>query len=240
MYTPRSPPSALQHHGHHVLSAMARVRSYARRIGARNAREKRSFRKKNRHEVHIERGMTDGQRIVLTGAGDQEPGLPPGDVIFVLKTQRHESFERSGSDLLATVSITLSEALLGFDRILINHLDGRGVRVTSPQGKVINAGMTIILRNEGMPTYKNPDVRGNLYIVLEVEMPSENWIGSVDHKALASLLPPKKTDIEPLPEIVDEVAFEESTLAEFGEGDENDWEDDGDEDDGGPPECQPQ
>ena len=65
-----------------------------------------------------------------------------------------------------------------------------------------------------------------------------------------------------MPEIVDEVAFEEGTLAEvrdhpagsgffdqvflpqFGEGDENDWEDEeGDEDedeDGGPPECQPQ
>jgi len=75
------------------------------------------------------------------------------------------------------------------------------------------------------------------------------------------LLPPKKTDIEPLPEIVDEVAFEESTLTEvrarsfpadsgffdvafssqFGEGDENDWEDDDDDDDeSGPPECQPQ
>lgn len=155
---------------------------------------------KTRQEVHIERGMTDGRRIVLAGAGDQEasavsidyyclgftpptqPGLPPGDVIFVLKTQRHESFERSGSDLLATVSITLSEALLGFDRIMINHLDGRGVRVASPEGKVITSGMTIILRNEGMPTYKNPDVRGNLYIVLEVEMPSEDWMRSVDQK----------------------------------------------------------
>lgn len=157
---------------------------------------------KSRQEFHIERGMADGQRIVLAGAGDQEvgaspatyrqlefiyptqPGLPPGDVIFVLKTQRHESFERSGSDLLATVSITLSEALLGFDRIVINHLDGRGVRVASPKGKVITSGTTIILRNEGMPMYKNPDVRGNLYVVLEVEMPTEDWINSVDQKVL--------------------------------------------------------
>lgn len=84
--------------------------------------------------------------------------------------------------MLATVSITLSEALLGFDRILINHLDGRGVRVASPQGKVLTSGMTIILRNEGMPAYKNPDVRGNLYIVLDVEMPNEDWMGSVDPK----------------------------------------------------------
>ncbi len=145
--------------------------------------------------------MSDGQRIVLAGAGDQEvsdcvhylrvwpgftrllqPGLPPGDVIFVLKTQRHESFERSGSDLLSTVSVTLSEALLGFDRILINHLDGRGVRVASPKAKVLTSGMTIVLRNEGMPTYKNPDARGNLYIVLKVEMPNEDWIGTVDQK----------------------------------------------------------
>ena len=153
--------------------------------------------------------MTDGQRIILAGAGDQEvsalvtnyhclgltpstqPGLPPGDVIFVLKTQRHESFERSGSDLLATVSITLSEALLGFDRIMINHLDGRGVRVASPEGKVITSGTTIILRNEGMPTYKNPDVRGNLYMVLEVEMPSEDWVRAVDQKVcfILHLLP---------------------------------------------------
>jgi DnaJ homolog subfamily A member 2 len=63
-----------------------------------------------------------------------------------------------------------------------------------------------------------------------------------------------------LPEIVDQVVFEEGTLAEvrarsfpadsdffdqgfpsqFGEGDENDWEDEGDEDESGPPECQPQ
>jgi len=100
----------------------------------------------------------------------------------VLKTQRHESFERSGNDLLSTVSITLSEALLGFDRILINHLDGRGVREASPKGRVLTSGMTVILRNEGMPTYKNPDVRGNLYIVLKVEMPNEDWMGNVDQK----------------------------------------------------------
>ena len=100
----------------------------------------------------------------------------------MLKTQRHESFERSGSDLLSTVSVTLSEALLGFDRIMINHLDGRGVRVASPKGKVLTSGMTIVLRNEGMPTYKNPDLRGNLYIVLKVEMPNEDWISTVDQK----------------------------------------------------------
>jgi DnaJ homolog subfamily A member 2 len=84
--------------------------------------------------------------------------------------------------LLATASITLSEALLGFDRILIHHLDGRGVRVASPRGKVITSGMTIILRNEGMPAHKNPGVCGNLYVVMQIEMPSEDWMSTADHK----------------------------------------------------------
>ena len=109
-----------------------------------------------------------------------KPNIPPGDVIFRLKLSQHDSFERSGSDLLATVKITLSEALLGFSRILITHLDGRGVSVSSPPSKIITPGQTIKLRGEGMPTFKNPDHKGDLYIVLEIEMPDPGWLRSVD------------------------------------------------------------
>lgn len=109
-----------------------------------------------------------------------KPNIPPGDVIFRLKASPHDSFERSGSDLLANVKITLSEALLGFSRILITHLDGRGVSISSPPGKIIRPGQTIKLRGEGMPVFKNPDQKGDLYIVLEIEMPDTQWLGSTD------------------------------------------------------------
>ena len=109
-----------------------------------------------------------------------KPNIPPGDVIFRLKTLQHDSFERSGSDLLANVKITLSEALLGFSRILITHLDGRGVSISSPPGKIITPGHTIKLRGEGMPTFKSPDRKGDLYIVLAIEMPDTEWVRSVD------------------------------------------------------------
>lgn len=115
--------------------------------------------------------MTDNQA---------KPDIPPGDVIFRLKTSHHDSFERSGSDLLANVKITLTEALLGFSRILITHLDGRGVSVSSPPGKIITPGQTIKLRGEGMPSFKNPDQKGDLYIVLEIEMPDIEWLRRVD------------------------------------------------------------
>jgi DnaJ family protein A protein 2 len=92
----------------------------------------------------------------------------------MLKTQRHATFERSDTDLLTKVKITLSEALLGFSRILLTHLDGkrfhrvsttffskpyagRGINVSSPPNKVIKPGQTIVVRNEGMPSFKRPD-----------------------------------------------------------------------------------
>ncbi|KAH7911354.1 hypothetical protein BJ138DRAFT_1113287 [Hygrophoropsis aurantiaca] len=219
---------------------------------------------KTRQEIFIEKGMSDGQRIVLAGAGDQEPDIPPGDVIFKLQVEPHDAFERSGSDLLANVSITLSEALLGFSRILITHLDGRGIRVSSPPGKVIKPGQSIKLRGEGMPAYKHPDQKGDLFLILGVEMPDSSWMQGIDTNALAQMLPPKKDEIDSSSIVVDEAAYEESDLvdvrarsfpagsnffdqgfaSQFGEGDEDDWEDDDGDDDyehgGGEPECRPQ
>ncbi|KAF8442408.1 hypothetical protein L210DRAFT_3209972 [Boletus edulis BED1] len=172
----------------------------------------KTVKEKTRQEIFIEKGMPDGHRIVLAGAGDQQPNIPPGDVIFRLKASQHNSFERSGNDLLANVKITISEALLGFSRILITQLDGRGISVSSPPGKIITPGQTIKLRGEGMPTFKNPDQRGDLYLVLDVEMPNTEWLRCVDRAALEKLLPPKKANIEPAPEIIDVAAFEEAEL----------------------------
>ncbi|KAJ7722753.1 hypothetical protein DFH07DRAFT_856632 [Mycena maculata] len=218
---------------------------------------------KNRQEVVIEKGMADKQRIILAGAGDEEPGTPAGDVIFILRLTSHESFERSGSDLLTNVTITLSEALFGFSRILITHLDGRGIQVTSPPGKIIKHADTIVLRGEGMPVYKQPDTKGDLYLTFTIEMPDDEWLKTVDRKTLLSLIPPKKADIEPRPAVVSTAAFEEADIEEvreryfpagqdffdhafasqFGEGDEDDWVEDEDEDaefGGREPECRPQ
>ncbi|KAJ7220067.1 hypothetical protein GGX14DRAFT_515449 [Mycena pura] len=221
----------------------------------------KTVKEKNRQEVVIEKGMADKQRIILAGAGDEEPGTPAGDVVFLLQMTPHESFERSGSDLLTNVTITLSEALFGFSRILISHLDGRGVQVTSPPGKVIKHADTIVLRGEGMPVYKQPGVKGDLYLTLTIEMPDETWFKTVDQKTLLSLLPPKKADMDPPPPVVSTAAFEEADIEEvreryfpasqdffdhafahqFGE-DEDGWEDDeeSDEDEFGPGECRPQ
>jgi len=151
-------------------------------------------------------------------------------VVFVLHLQKHPSFERSGCDLLTNVTVTLSEALFGFSRILVTHLDGRGIQVTTPPGRIIKPNESIVLRGEGMPIHKQPQQKGDLYIIMGVEMPDEQWLAAVDHQALGALLPPKKTDAEPRPEIVDEADFEESDIVDFGGDTEEDWVDDDDDD----------
>lgn len=41
-------------------------------------------------EVHVDKGMTDGQKIVFSGEGDQEPEMEAGDLIIVLDEKEHE------------------------------------------------------------------------------------------------------------------------------------------------------
>jgi len=151
----------------------------------------KTTKEKKRLEIEIEPGMPDEHHIVLSGEGDQEPDMSPGDVTFVLTCKEHDSFERAGSDLLAHVRITLSEALLGFSRVVLTHLDGRGIRFDSraQEGgkKIYKSGDTVVIRGEGMPIWKKdapkrsgPVERGDLFILFEVEMPSEEWLETLD------------------------------------------------------------
>ena len=44
-------------------------------------------------EVHIDKGMADGQKITFSGEGDQEPGLEPGDIIILIDEKEHGTFK---------------------------------------------------------------------------------------------------------------------------------------------------
>ena len=45
-------------------------------------------------EVHIDKGMQDGHRIPFRGMADEEPGVETGDIVMILRTADHETFER--------------------------------------------------------------------------------------------------------------------------------------------------
>lgn len=94
--------------------------------------------------LYIERGMSDGSRIEFEGTcdlywyliiffnlgeSDQYPDAQAGDVVVVLKQKPHAVFTRQGTlDLLVKHTISLKEALLGFDTS-IKHMDGSSIQL---------------------------------------------------------------------------------------------------------------
>ena len=103
----------------------------------------------------------------------QEPGIEPGDVVFVLEEQDHNKFKRKGSDLLTTMvtmlensdviyyyttlfdqEIDLVESLCGFKRV-ITTLDKRSLLIVSHVGDVITHGklLSVIIYSSAYTLY---------------------------------------------------------------------------------------
>ena len=132
-----------------------RARRYRRKI------EKREL------EVTVERGMKTGQRLTFPGMGDTKPNCLPGDVVLVVEQKPHETFQRRGADLIMKKEITLLESLTGV-KLVIDHLDGHKVLITSKSGDVVAPDSVKEVPDEGMPVYGHPHVKGVLFIQFEV------------------------------------------------------------------------
>lgn len=138
-------------------------------------------------EVQIEKGMAQGSKIVFPRESDQAPGLVPGDVIVVLEQEEHPDFKREGVHLFYKKKISLVEALTGFS-FALEHLDGRLLAVAPQDGDaVISPGTVRCIRDEGMPSQRNPTQTGNLYIEFAVEFPA--GLSGTIRGALQKLLP---------------------------------------------------
>lgn len=185
--------------------------------------------------------MEEGDKIVLKGEADQEPGKETGDVIFVLAEKEHPVFTRVGPDLKATLKITLEEALCGFEKVILTTLDGRGLKYSHPgRSKVIRPKDVFKIPGEGMPLGKKSDSKGDLYLDVDIEFPSDGWLSEPGKfELLRELLasPTTKDPEIPGPEIVDEVTLEKADPEDFGgDGEGEGWETDDDEDSDGVPE----
>ncbi|XP_038077937.1 dnaJ homolog subfamily A member 1-like [Patiria miniata] len=139
-------------------------------------------------EVHIDKGMKDGQKITFHGEGDQEPGLEPGDIIIVLEEKPHKTFKRKGHDIIMNLTIELVESLCGFRRV-IKMLDDRELVITSHEGEIIKHDDIKVVRNEGMPTYRSPFDKGRLIIHFTVKFPESGQILAESIPKLESILP---------------------------------------------------
>jgi curved DNA-binding protein len=123
-----------------------------------------------RVEARVPPGVRTGSRVRLSGQGQSGVGGgQAGDLYLKIEVLPHTGFERDGDDLKVTVPVDLYTALLG-GKVMVPTLE-RPVELTVP-AETVN-GRVFRLRGLGMPQLKKPQERGNLYVTVEVKLPTK-------------------------------------------------------------------
>mmetsp|Transcript_11664 Transcript_11664/g.23742 ORF Transcript_11664/g.23742 Transcript_11664/m.23742 type:complete len:355 (-) Transcript_11664:7797-8861(-) len=119
--------------------------------------------------VEVKPGYKDGTKIRFEGAGDELPGVSPGDIVFVVKEKPHPRFLRDKDDLIMKVRVQLAEALTG-TTLNIHTIDGQTVPIVIED--VISPGYSRRVKGLGMPNRKVSGSRGDLELRFEVIFPT--------------------------------------------------------------------
>ncbi|KAF3679336.1 Chaperone protein dnaJ 2 [Capsicum annuum] len=158
-------PSMIQQMQHHCNECNGTGETISDKDRCPQCKGEKVVQEKKVLEVHVEKGMQNGQKVTFPGEADEEPETIIGDIVFVLQQKEHPKFKRKGDDLFVEHTLTLTEALF----------------VKPDQFKAIN--------DEGMPMYQRPFMRGKLYIHFTVDFPES--LTPEQCKNLKAVLPPR-------------------------------------------------
>lgn len=121
-------------------------------------------------EIKIKPGAYDGQTLKLSGKGNPGAnGGPNGNLLLKLLIAPSNDIERKGNDLHMKLDIDLYTAILGGE-LKVKTFAGNIKLNVSPetqQGKVLK------LSGLGMPDYKSPAIKGDLYATINIQIPEK-------------------------------------------------------------------
>ena len=120
--------------------------------------------------VDIPAGISEGQRIRVTGRGHAgDSGGPSGDLYVHVTVRPHESFIRDGNDLVTVLDVPAPVAALGA-KLEVPTLEGVEdvhIRPGTQPGEVY------LLRGRGVPLLRRPGRRGDLRVIVNVVIPRQ-------------------------------------------------------------------
>ena len=120
-------------------------------------------------QVDIPAGIDDGQSIRIRDKGELGVnGGPRGDLLVQVAVAPHPIFQRDGVDIYSSAPVSFAQAALGGD-IRLNTVDGDVVYTVKPGTQT---GTRIRLRGKGVPSIHNKNVRGDQYVTLIVQTPT--------------------------------------------------------------------
>ncbi|MFE1645159.1 molecular chaperone DnaJ [Microbacterium sp. P01] len=118
--------------------------------------------------IDIPAGVETGLRLQLPGSGEVGPaGGPNGDLYLEVTVTPHEVFSRDGDDLLATLEVSMPDAILG-TTTTIESLDGP-VELELRAG--VQGGDVLTIKGRGITPLRGSQ-RGDLKVGVHVVTPS--------------------------------------------------------------------
>lgn len=120
--------------------------------------------------VKIPPGVDTGSRVRVAGEG--APGIgggQRGDLYLLINVAPHAHFERRGDDLYIRAPVDLYTMLLGGD-VKVPAMGGKTVTLKVPAGT--QNGKVLRISGQGMPQLRVAQSRGDMYVTLEVSLPT--------------------------------------------------------------------
>ena len=121
-------------------------------------------------QVSIPAGIDNGQSVRIRDKG--EPGTnggPRGDLLVEVTVSRHPIFQRQDMNIFSTAPISFAQAALGGD-VRIKTVDGEVIYTVKPGTKT---DTKVRLKGKGVPSVRNPKVRGDQYVTLVIQTPEK-------------------------------------------------------------------
>lgn len=115
--------------------------------------------------VRIPQGIGDGQKIRLTGRG-QQGAAGAGDLYLTVNVATPPGYTREGDDLAIDVPITVAQAVKG-GSVEVPTPEGTTLTIKIPAGS--QGGRRMRIREKGVPTRSG---RGHMYVRLHIRVPT--------------------------------------------------------------------
>ena len=119
--------------------------------------------------ITITAGTRQGTRIRIPQGGRQpDPRWPPGDLIIRIHIDVPPEMGVNNNDLYQHIMVNAIEAMTGVEKT-VNHISGKKLSVKVPPGT--QQGSRLRLSNQGMPYPGAPQMFGNLFIIVNIDVP---------------------------------------------------------------------
>jgi len=126
--------------------------------------------------VDVPQGIDDNEIIVLRDRGNVISDSCKGDIKINILVQNNTAFKRSGLDLILDKSISLKEALCGFN-FELNYINGKSYTLNNNKGSIVPPEYKKIYQNMGL---KRGDHKGNMIINFHVDFPTSLTTEQID------------------------------------------------------------